>query len=538
MLKQLPTARFLGLALSGVLLFSSCQKNVDSNEVATSLSDDLAKKGDNRGKDNGTVFYALTDNNQLVKYSTDKPFSEMGAVGLTGLPTGEKILAIDFRPATGQLYGVSSASRIYTINQNNGRTNVIGTAPFTPAINGNLVGFDFNPTVDRIRLVTDNEQSLRINPETGATVAVDGNINPGNPALNSVAYRNSFAGATTTELYAIDVASDNLFTINPPNAGTLVLDGPLGIDAKGEGGFDISPDNSLALAALFAKGNDDDDDNDEQDKNNGFKYRFYSINLETGKAKNLGKTDRVITGVAIPTNPVAYSVNESNGLVVFNPETGVSFTRNITGLQAGEKLVGIDFRPANGQLYGLGSSSRIYTIYTAAAMGTASATMVGAMAFTPALSGTSFGFDFNPVVDRIRIVSNTGQNLRAHPATGVIAFTDGSLNPGSPMVDAVAYTNNFAGTTTTELYAVDFGNDNLYTITPPNNGTLALDGGLGKNVEAHNGFDIGGTSNEAYGIFTVGGTTGLYKINLDTGAATFKRTISGRMNGFALGLGF
>ena len=84
----------------------------------------------------------------------------------------------------------------------------------------------------------------------------------------------------------------------------------------------------------------------------------------------------------------------------------------IRGLMPGEQLLAIDFRPATGQLYGLGSSSRIYTIDRE----TAIAKVVGmGMAFTPALDGTEFGFDFNPTVDRIRVTSNTGQNLRLHP---------------------------------------------------------------------------------------------------------------------------
>ena len=62
---------------------------------------------------NKTVsFYALTDANQIVKYAGIQTFREESRTALSGLQTGEKILAIDFRPATGQLYGVSNQSRI------------------------------------------------------------------------------------------------------------------------------------------------------------------------------------------------------------------------------------------------------------------------------------------------------------------------------------------------------------------------------------------------------------------------------------------
>lgn len=82
------------------------------------------------------------------------------------------------------------------------------------------MGFDFNPTVDRIRLVTENEQNLRLHPETGMVAAVDGGINPGDRNITAAAYTNSFAGATSTTLYKIDFAERKLFRQNPPNNGT------------------------------------------------------------------------------------------------------------------------------------------------------------------------------------------------------------------------------------------------------------------------------------------------------------------------------
>ena len=224
---------------------------------------------------------------------------ETSAVLISGLGAGERIFAIDFRPATGQLYGVSNQSRLYVIDQNMGTTTPIGTQPFMPAINGMQVGFDFNPTVDRIRLVTDQTQNLRLHPETGAVVAWDGNLNPGSPAVVAVAYTNNMAGATSTSLYDIDVKTDKLYRHIPPNDGTLVEVGRLNVQAVGEGGFDIAPDNSLALAVLFGRGGGTEN---QKEDSNGNKYRFYAIDLQTGKATNLGKADRTLIGVAIPTN--------------------------------------------------------------------------------------------------------------------------------------------------------------------------------------------------------------------------------------------
>jgi Domain of unknown function (DUF4394)/FG-GAP-like repeat len=219
-----------------------------------------------------------------------------------------------------------------------------------------------------------------------------------------------------------------------------------------------------------------------------------------------------------------YGVSTANQLVKFDSATAGTVTTvgTISGLQAGENVLAIDFRPANGQLYGLGSTSRLYTINTVngAAMAVGSAG-----AFT--LVGTDFGFDFNPTVDRIRLVSNTGQNIRLNPDTGALAANDTNLNPGTPVVSAAAYTNNFAGATTTTLYVIDSGNDTLYIQNPPNNGTLVAVGALGVDTTGVNGFDIATIGGTAFASLNVGGTSRLYTINLTTGAATQVAAIGG-----------
>jgi hypothetical protein len=197
-------------------------------------------------------------------------------------------------------------------------------------------------------------------------------------------------------------------------------------------------------------------------------------------------------------------------------------------------VAGIDMRPANAQMYALGTSSRLYTIN----LSTGAATAVGSGPFSTLLSGSSFGFDFNPTVDRIRVVSNNGQNLRLNPITGNIAAADPNLNPGTPNVDAVAYTNSFAGSTMTTLYDIDVTADMLYIQNPANAGTLSNGKALGIAVEADNGFDIGGSSNMAWAIFKVGGQTALYKINTSTGEAEYAMAVAANVKGFAIGLGF
>ncbi len=443
----------------------------------------------------------------------------MNSASITGLQSGETILAIDFRPATGQLYGLGSTSRLYVLHSETGVARMIGSGSLTPALTGKLAGFDFNPTVDRIRVVTDQGQNLRLNPETGTVQVVDVNIN-GQPGarIAAVAYTNNLAGAATTTLYDIDIASGKLYKQMPPNEGTLVEVGDLKLKVEGEGGFDISAKEGVGLG-LF-----------EVNK----KSTLFTVDLASGETKILAKYEKSVpyTGIAIPTQPVAYAVAAANALLIFNPDTpAMVTTKAFTGLASGEQVLGLDLRPLNGQLYALGSTGKVYTLNASSA----AATVAGTLSIP--LSGSDFGFDFNPVVDRIRIVSNTGQNLRFNPNDGSVVM-DGGLNPGKPAVNAAAYTNNFAGTTSTLLLDIDVTTDKLYQQTPPNNGTLVEVGSLGINAEGSNGFDISGTRGVAYALLTSGGGTKLYTINTSTGAATPVGDFASPVNGFTVGLGF
>lgn len=219
------------------------------------------------------------------------------------------------------------------------------------------------------------------------------------------------------------------------------------------------------------------------------------------------------------------ALTSGNRLLTFDSATPGTITKTVTvtGLASGENLVGIDFRPATGVLYALGSTSRIYSV----SAGTGVATAVGsAGAFT--LSGTRFGFDFNPTVDRIRVTSDTDQDLRLHPDTGALASTDPNLqyaatDPNSaanPNVVGSAYTNSFSGSGATVLYDIDSNLDILTIQNPPNNGTLNTVGPLGADTTDNVGFDISGTSGVAYASLTIGVITNLYTINLLSGAAT------------------
>ena len=226
-----------------------------------------------------------------------------------------------------------------------------------------------------------------------------------------------------------------------------------------------------------------------------------------------------------------YGVDGANALVAFGSVRPDIITRKvtITGLQAGETVQGIDFGPVDKKLYALGSTSRVYTVDTV----TAVATVVGTSPFTPLLAGTNFGFDFNPVPNRIRVHGSGNQNLRLVPALGgatdgSTAAIDGNLSyaPGdagvgqTPVIGGTAYTNSVSGATTTTLYAIDFNRDVLTILPSPNDGIMNTVGPLGVNTTGDVGFDIAGNNGSAYVTLTTGGGFGgstLYVINLVTG---------------------
>jgi hypothetical protein len=467
------------------------------------------------------VFYGLTDNNQLIKYNAKTAETPDAAITISGLQTGEKIMSIDFRPATGQLYGLGNSSRLYQIHLNTGNAIAIGAASFTPALNGTIANIDFNPTVDRVRLVTNAGQNLRLHPETGAVAATDLNINGvTNAAITSIAYTNSVAGAATTDLFDIDFTTKKLYKQVPPNDGLLVEVGTINANFTGKAGFDIIPDNSTALATLVVDGG----------------VKLYTINTTTAATTFLSNISAPLIDIAIPTNDVAYAISEAGMFQIFNPTKANSvINKSVTGLLAGENILGIDFRPINGQLYGLASTNTGAARLVTFNLSTGATTAVGT-GFSIANATISVGFDFNPTVDRIRVVTNLGQNLRLNPIDGTIAATDSPLNPGTPVVNGAAYTNNFAGATTSTLFVLDA--TKLYIQTPPNAGTLMQVASLGPTIEAQNGFDIGGRTNNAFGIFTVGANSKVYTINTTTAAVTAGIDYPNKVVAMAVGIGF
>jgi Domain of unknown function (DUF4394) len=216
-----------------------------------------------------------------------------------------------------------------------------------------------------------------------------------------------------------------------------------------------------------------------------------------------------------------------------NPEKATNIGA-VSGLSGGDTaLIGIDYRVQNGMLYGVGNAGGVYLLNTT----NATATLVNRLSV--ALSGAAFGVDFNPVADRLRIVSDTGQNLRHNVNTDGVTVADTPLNyaVGVPSLGIVgaAYTNNdLDPTTNTTLYNLDSNLDQIAVQSPPNNGSLVANGKLTIDATAVVGFDTYSTLRNGItvdvqslaAIKTADGATKLYSINVPTGKATSRGAFS------------
>src|SRR5262249_38998192 len=199
-------------------------------------------------------FGAIDANNTLLRFNADSPNQALSVAPVTGLLPMERLVGIDFRPATGQLYamGVLGATgRLYTLNLATAAATLIGVGFTLPqsagVVAGMDYGFDFNPTVDRIRVVADSRDNFRLNPDTGAVVGVDTALTAG-AVITGAAYDRNYVASPqpATTLYGIDSTTDQLVTIGgvnsvpSPNTGQVFVVGNLGFNTSSVVGFDIA----------------------------------------------------------------------------------------------------------------------------------------------------------------------------------------------------------------------------------------------------------------------------------------------------------
>jgi hypothetical protein len=478
----------------------------------------------------GQLVYGVTASNNLITFDSGNPGIIRTIVGITGLVAGQTLVGTDFRPNTGELFGLgydgtiapltTPNAQLYTINTGTGVATPVGST-IALALGGvaDEIGFDFNPTVDRIRVVSTNDANYRLNPNTGGIVAGANPLNGGdlnlnfaagdagagqNPNVGTVAYTNSYVGATSTGLFTLDPFLSLVSFQNPPNDGVLTSSRSLtGVN----GGGAIAPINDLdvyyngttnvpyLVAAAGVTPNTS---------------RFYTLNALDGTttapqlATDLGAIGQFpisVRDISIPlstASTVAANLSPVVGQLLYAVAGGnlISFDSNSpgvirsavnfgAGLTAGQTVVGTDFRPATGQLYALGynpaaasptANAQLYTVN----LTTGALTAVGTAQRLELGSGTlpQVGFDFNPTVDRIRVISaNNGagisNNYRLNPITGGIASTDTNLNGQAGAYSATAYTNNQSNANTTAQFVFDSATGAFTQVTNPNGGVVS-----------------------------------------------------------------
>lgn len=208
----------------------------------------------------------------------------------------------------------------------------------------------------------------------------------------------------------------------------------------------------------------------------------------------------------------------------------------VTGLGS-IQLKGIDRRPSNGLLYGFANNGNASILYTIDPISGA-AKIVGGATVNVIAGASAFGIGFNPVSDRLRVVDDLASdgagssinNFRVNPNDGSVAGADDDLDftgvPGGAPLVALAYDRSVAGATATTAFGLTSGGDRLVRLggvdgTPSANSGLLFDiGPLGVDISPNSGLDIDPATGEAFAVLQVAGVSGLYRIDLATGAAT------------------
>jgi len=265
---------FITRKIALVVTLATVSLGLSANKISADVG--ITKLGDIlqinvTGKSSSLRFIGLTSNNTLVNIDPSGFAKAIQVKGIDG-----NLQGIDFRPANGLLYGVTDTDNVYTINFITGRATFV--SKLSSSFNGGFQsGFDFNPVPDRLRIVGSNDQNFRTNVDTGAVTvdtplayATDDVNAKVDPNVTAVAYINSVAGATSTQLYGIDYDLDVLVLQNPPNDGTLRTIGNLGVNFAPISGFDIFTNR--------------------QGTNTGYALSgsvLYTINLSTGIATKI-----------------------------------------------------------------------------------------------------------------------------------------------------------------------------------------------------------------------------------------------------------
>ena len=196
---------------------------------------------------------AVTTSNILFHVNPARPDRVLHSVPVVGLDADDSVLSLDYRPADGQLYAWTLQRRLYLVNPATGAALRVGNQ--SPPLAGTFHEMDFNPVIDRARVVTEVDGNIRVNPNDGSGITdtnlafAAGDPNAGTTlSVIAIAYTNNVANAASTTLYGIDSFHDVLVTLPSPNAGLATTIGPLVTPSSGASAMDIAPDGTAYAA--------------------------------------------------------------------------------------------------------------------------------------------------------------------------------------------------------------------------------------------------------------------------------------------------
>jgi hypothetical protein len=498
-----------------------------------------------RGRERMTLFIALTDDNTLVSFDQGAP-NQTKSVPVTGLEG--TLLGIDTRPADGKLYGLTTANKIYTIDPNGfdsgsfegnfTLTDVEETQLLNDAFYVNLHTNQFNGGELRGQVNVEPEDDivaygipLEESQEVGSAV-------PDGPAMGSfdVVYDDATNTLKITGTFS-NLTSSLLPIGQPDMEGNPQSAIHLHRAKAGENGpiirnFTVAEDGFSGTFTLT-------DEEEALLLDDGLYVNLHTDGFAGGELRGQVNVE-VENDVVVLGSPI----EEAQEVGEMKPPDGPAMGSfdTIYNNSSNQLAVAGKFQNLTSPLLPVGSAdvegnpqSAIHIHNGAAGQNgpivrnlkaTDNVAKLVSTLSQPFEGGTISGFDFNPVPDRLRLVGDNDQNFRINVDTGevtvdgTLAFADGDKNSGvNPNITASAYTNSFAGATTTQLFNIDTLLDTLVLQNPPNNGTLVTVGELGVDFDTLGGFDILSSADGTNAAFAVSDSV-LYAINLETGAAT------------------
>lgn len=430
--------KFMALALSSLVL-GGCLSNDDSVIPSTAFN--------NQG-----VLITASGVTITIDNTTGAVLSRST---ITGLGAGETVLDADYRNADGRLWILTSASKLYSVEESTNIATERSTLSvlLTP---GETYAVDFNPVVDRLRVIGSNNTNWAVNVENGAVAVNTVATGPAGFEVTQSAYTDTFSTAGRgTLLFNLDEANNVLYGQNPANDGIQTLESTLGVDPTEIIGFDLPADTTTGLAPMVVSG----------------QLAMYSIDTDaTSNAAtkvgnitlNAGETP-VAFAQKKRANPTVVGVTESQQFFTFRylqPATISNLSAAFT-LAGGEEVLGLDYSTNSGDATNRPQSLYLLTtgnIYQVNAIVPSAVTSPRALSGgTPLSTTVDYSIDFNPTNGGLRVVGSDDSN-RAITITSTNAATiadNAAITPGTRDLISHAYVNSVPGASTTRLLAAD-----------------------------------------------------------------------------------